>query len=277
MSVVTPDRPAPGSVAITWLRQAGFLIEGPSATVAIDPFLTDIDGQVVAPALQPEALGGVDVVLATHEHGDHLDLPAWQRLAKASARPVFVVAEPLRSLVTDAGIDEARVIGARVDEPLALDGVRVTPVPALHGVEVEDAYDHGRERSGGLDRYLGYVIELAGVRLYHAGDTLVYDDMVERLSRLQVHVALLPINGRDFFRERRGLVGNMDARESAELAESIGADLVIPMHYDSYPGNTASAGAFVDHVHRVHPTVSVMVPALGARFVYTAPTGSTSA
>ena len=200
-----------------------------------------------------------------------MDLPAWQRLAGASAQPVFVVAEPLRSLVTGAGIDDARVIGARVDEPLTLDGVTITPVPAMHGVEVEDAYDHGRERSGGLDRYLGYVVELGGVRIYHAGDTIVYDDMVERLRRLQVQVALLPINGRDFFRERRGIVGNMDDREAAALADSIGADLVIPMHYDAYPGNTASAGAFVDHVHRVHPTLSVAIPARGARFVYTAP------
>ena len=58
-SMATPDHPAtaPGSVAITWLRQAGFVLEGPAATVAIDPFLTDIDGQLVPPAVQPEALG----------------------------------------------------------------------------------------------------------------------------------------------------------------------------------------------------------------------------
>jgi L-ascorbate 6-phosphate lactonase len=261
-----------GSVAITWLRQAGFLIEGPSAAIAIDPFLTTLDGMLVPPFLRPEELGWLDAVLATHEHADHLDLPAWTRLADASARPVFVVAEPLRSLVTDAGIEHGRVIGAQPRHPLELDGVRITPVPALHGVEVADAYDHGRERSGGLDRYLGYVVDFDGVRVYHAGDTLVYDDMAERLRGLDVHVALLPINGRDAEREGRGIVGNMDAAEAAALSVAIGVDLVIPMHYETVPGNIAPVGAFVDEVRRLSIAPSVLVPAHRARTMYTAPT-----
>lgn len=261
-----------GSIAITWLRQAGFLIEGPSAAVAIDPFLTELQGMLVPPARRPEELGWLDAVLATHEHADHLDLPAWIRLAAASPKPVFVVAEPLRSMVVGAGIAAKRVLGVQPGEPLDLDSVRISPFPALHGVEVADAYNHGRERSGGLDRYLGYVVEFDGVRVYHAGDTLVYDGMAERLRGLLPHVALLPINGRDAEREGRGIVGNMDAAEAAALAVAIGVDLVIPMHYETVPGNTASVEAFVDTIRRTSQSTSVLVPAYGARTPYSPPT-----
>ena len=257
-----------GSVAITWLRQAGFVLEGPAAAVAIDPFLTDLDGTLVPPARQPEELGWLDAILATHEHADHLDLPAWRSLADVSSRPLFVVAEPLKALVAGAGIDPSRVLGAQPGHPLVIAGVTITPVPALHGVEPEDAYTHGRELSGGLDRYLGYVVELDGVRVYHAGDTLVYDDMVEQLRPLGIHVALLPINGRDADRERRGIVGNMNGREAATLAASIGVEHVIPMHYEAVAGNTASVEAFLDRVGDVHPGLSVLVPARGERVVF---------
>jgi L-ascorbate metabolism protein UlaG (beta-lactamase superfamily) len=86
-----------------------------------------------------------------------------------------------------------------------------------------------------------------------------------------VDVALLPINGRDYFREAANVVGNLSGRESAEIAAAIGADLVVPMHYDAVPGNTESVGFFVDHVQRTHPGLSVFVPAHVRPFVYTRP------
>ncbi len=52
------------------------------------------------------------------------------------------------------------------------------------------------------------------MRVYHAGDTIAYDDMVERLRALRVDVALLPINGRDHFREAQDVVGNLTPREA---------------------------------------------------------------
>ena len=71
---------------------------------------------------------------------------------------------------------------------------------------------------------LGYVVEIAGVRVYRAGDCIPYRRARPRVRALGPHLALLPINGRDFFREtERNLVGNMDAREAARLAHDIGA------------------------------------------------------
>ncbi|MFN3337820.1 MAG: MBL fold metallo-hydrolase, partial [Thermomicrobium sp.] len=62
--------------------------------------------------------------------------------------------------------------------------------------------------------FCGYVVALGGVRLYHAGDTIVYDKLGETVGALEPQVALLPINGRDWYREREDIVGNLDIREA---------------------------------------------------------------
>lgn len=258
-------------IAITWLRQAGFLVEGRDDALLFDPFLTDLPGMLVPPAATPEAVSWVTAVLASHEHADHLDGPAIGRIAAASTSPMFVVPRPLRQMAVDAGVPRERVLGVQPGDVVEIGGLRIHPVPARHGVSMRDAYTFGRELSGGDVRYLGYVVEIDGVRLYHAGDTIVDDAIVEQVRGLDVDVAFLPINGRDHFRERMDVVGNLTPREAADLAAAIGADLVIPMHYDTVPGNTESPGVFLDHLRRTHPRISACFPGAGGRVVH-APT-----
>lgn len=255
----------------TWLRQAGFLVEGAHGSVVFDPFLTELPGTLVPPARTPEQLGRVSVVLGSHEHADHIDGPAFARIAAASDVPRFVVPRPVVGLTVAAGVPEGRVIGAQPDEVIEVGAVRIHPVPARHGVHASDAYDFGQGLSDGLYRYLGYVIELDGVRVYHAGDTVAYPGMVERIRALDVHVALLPINGRDHFREQQDVVGNLTPREAADLAAAVGVDLVVPMHYETVPGNTEDPGVFVAYLRRTHPAISTFLPGLGASFRYLPP------
>ena len=96
-------------------------------------------------------------------------------------------------------------------------------MPARHGVNVPTPTPSANSCPNGLVRYLGYVVELGGVRVYHAGDCIPYAGQAERLRALRPHLALLPINGRDFFREpEHNIVGNMDFREAARLAQRHG-------------------------------------------------------
>ena len=136
-----------------------------------------------------------------------------------------------------------------------------------------DAVDHllGQELSGGLTRFLGYVLDAGGVRIYHAGDTIRFEGMEVMLRDLEIDVGLLPINGRDAEREARGIVGNLSEREAARLAGEVDLDLLIPMHYDLFERNLGSAALLVDIVDQGHPGVPVFVPprehpfVLGAR------------
>ena len=121
---------------------------------------------------------------------------------------------------------------------------------------MEDAYGDG-SAIGGRPRFVGYVLD-AEPRIYHAGDTIVTDELTAALKPLHVGVALLPINGRDPERESRGIVGNMDAAEAAELALDLGASRLVPYHWDGFRGNTVPPGTVVDAAAgRLH----VVVPA----------------
>jgi L-ascorbate metabolism protein UlaG (beta-lactamase superfamily) len=262
------DRDTDGVVTFTWLRQAGFLVEGATDSIVFDPFLTELPGMLVTPAVAPEDLGRTSVVMGSHEHADHIDGPAFARIAAASERPRFVVPAPVVDLTIAEGVPPDRVIGARPGQVIEVGSVRIHPVPARHGIHVSDAYDFGQDLSGGAFRYLGYVAELDGVHIYHAGDTIAYDGMVERLRALRVDVALLPINGRDHFREAQDVVGNLTPREAADLAAAIGTDLVVPMHYETVPGNTEAPGVFVDYLRSTHPAISTCLPGRGASFRY---------
>ena len=157
------------------------------------------------------------------------------------------------------------------DHPAKVDRITIHALPAMHGVHPHDAYSFGREMSGGLDRFLGFVFECGGVSVYHAGDTIPYDGLGRRLRELRVDIALLPINGRDATREALDIVGNMDADEAAALAIEAGVDVAIPMHYDMFAANPGDPARMVAAVQRFGGGVNVVVPARGHPFVYTRP------
>lgn len=260
-------RPPGDSIGIVALGQAGFALRSRDDLVLIDPFLTGRPDRLADPVVDPHGLLDVSVVLATHEHGDHLDLPTWAMIAGASPKARFVVPVPLVPLVSAAGISSERVTGARIGTSVQVGSVCATGVPARHAVKIEDGYSLG-DQEHGTPRFVGYVVEIDGVRLYHAGDTLAEDSLVRAVSELRPDIALLPINGRDPERERRGIVGNLSPDDAARLARDLSVTLAIPMHFDGIRGNEGRPDAFVHAMRRRHPTASVWVPGVGAALVW---------
>jgi L-ascorbate metabolism protein UlaG (beta-lactamase superfamily) len=88
-------------------------------------------------------------------------------------------------------------------------------------------------------RFLGYLLRFGEWTIYHAGDTVDYPGLAEKLQKFKVEVALLPINGRG-----RGVPGNLSGREAAQLAKRMGARLAIPCHYDMFEFNTVDPSEF---------------------------------
>jgi L-ascorbate metabolism protein UlaG (beta-lactamase superfamily) len=256
-------------VALWWLGQAGYLYRASGVTALLDPFLSPHEGRRFESMLAPEDASGLDVILCSHEHIDHLDRESLPALAAASPAARIVVPRPIVSMVTELGIAEDRVIGAQPGDKVEIEGVRIHPVPARHGVEIEDAYTFGTELSDGLVRYLGFVVESDGMRLYHAGDTILYDGMAERLREIGVDVALLPINGRDGYRESSGLVGNLNEREAALLTRDMDAETLIPIHYELFAHNRGYPARVLDAVDREDLHVNVVVPSRMEPFLVT--------
>ena len=153
-----------------------------------------------------------------------------------------------------------RVVVPPVDDPVAYGPLTVTAIPAAHE-ELDYSPEHGYP-------YLGYILKLNGVTLYHAGDCTMYEGLTERLKDHRPDVVLLPINGHDWKRTHARIIGNMTYREAADLAVEVGADLAIPMHYGMFPHNTEPPGHFVNYILDCYPTQKIKVMARYEGFVY---------
>jgi L-ascorbate metabolism protein UlaG (beta-lactamase superfamily) len=250
-------------VLLWWLGQAGVAVRSKSSLFVIDPFLTDYGsfGRLYPPPFQPEDLVGVHAFIATHDHADHIDPDGLPRLLAASPGSALVVPAPAYDRVAGL-VGAGRVRAAFVDRPLSFAGATVTPLPALHGETPTGGYGFHLD-GGGNYPYLGYVLEVAGVRICHTGDTLVYDGLAERLRAVEPDALFVPINGASWFRERRGLVGNMNVFEAAELSELSGARITVPIHWDLFADNVEDPQHFVRYANQRHPGVTVVIPAIG--------------
>jgi L-ascorbate metabolism protein UlaG (beta-lactamase superfamily) len=122
-------------------------------------------------------------------------------------------------------------------------------VPAKHN-EIE------RDENGRC-KFMGYVIGFGDWKIYHSGDTLWFDGMVELLKSFKVDVALLPINGND---PSRGVAGNLNVKEAAALGKAIETKLVIPCHYDMFTFNTADPKDFANEAEKINQAYQILKP-----------------
>jgi L-ascorbate metabolism protein UlaG (beta-lactamase superfamily) len=102
---------------------------------------------------------------------------------------------------------------------------------------------------------MGYVVRFGNWTIYHSGDTIWYDNMVDILKPFNIDVAFLPINGND---PSRGVAGNLNSIEAAQLGKQIGARLVIPHHYDLFEFNTANPDDFAREANKIQQPFRVL-------------------
>jgi len=234
---------------LTWLGQAGFLVETGGGRLLIDPFFSEHEGRTFPPPPIDEFGARIDRVLVSHEHLDHLDPPSLQGVAERSPGVEVIAPAPLREMVEGLPFRGVRP-GDRLDLP---GGVAARVVPAVHAVHPRDGYSEGDP-----PRFVGFVLEADGVAIYHAGDTIADDLVVAGLEGVRVDVALLPVNGRTYFREQEDLAGNMGPRDAVALAAHCGASVLVPIHWDLFEGNTERAGATADAAAEAGGPVHVM-------------------
>jgi L-ascorbate metabolism protein UlaG (beta-lactamase superfamily) len=235
-----------------WLGQSGFLIQWQGKHLLFDPYLSDSLTKKYAATdkphmrmtelvVAPEKLDFIDVVTSSHNHTDHLDPETLLPLTKANPELVMVCPDANRVTVRErSGLPDERIKGLDAGQSVSVAGFEFHAVPAAH-----EKLDKDKE---GRHIYLGFVVKFGPWAIYHSGDTLLFDGMVDILKPYNVDVALLPINGRAL--ERR-VAGNLWGREAAQLAKDIGAQVVIPCHYDMFSFNTATTEEFEQECKRI--------------------------
>jgi L-ascorbate 6-phosphate lactonase len=241
----------PGQVALWSLGQSGFVIKGGDTIAYIDPYLSDSVAAVGGPArrfpipIDPGAIQHADVVFATHEHMDHADGLTLGPMMAASPRATLITSPQGRELAVQAGVAAERVVVPRIGEQVTQGELTYTAVPAAHYTYVVDDAGHAR--------WMGFLITCNGVTLYHAGDTILVPELLAALEGQRIDLALLPINGRDYFREQQDMVGNLWPREAVELAAAIIARVLIGIHNDLFETNRVNPGMLFDELDRRVP------------------------
>lgn len=256
-------RAGTGTIELTWLGQAGFRVDAGDCHLLIDPFFSEHPLRTYRPERREAWIRGVTAVLCTHEHDDHLDLPFLCTLMGDDPRPEILVPAPVVDRAAGGGLPRSVLRPAPTDEAIELAGAKVWAVPSCHGFGGDAPVEYGTVAPGdppGTHRFVGYVVEAGGVRLYHAGDTVLYDGLVERMEALRPDVMIVPINGRDYMREATGCVGNLTQEEAAWLCRQVGSPIAIPTHYDAMEGNTASVGRFVDAIGPEGGVTAMVLP-----------------
>jgi L-ascorbate metabolism protein UlaG (beta-lactamase superfamily) len=265
---ICTSRPSPGCLFVWWLGQSGFLIKSGQGLLAIDLYLSEHltrkyeatdrpHVRMTRAPLRAKDLRGIDVVLASHKHSDHLDPETLPELLAASPASL-VVPESIREHALAIGLPAGAIVGLDAGDVVDRAGFRVRAVPAAH--ERLDTDRNGRHL------YLGYVIESAGRRLYHSGDSLAYDGLPEQLGSEPFDVLFLPINGRECARK---VPGNMTAAEAIDLAARIRPRFVVPHHYDMFTFNTVSVDVFQAEARRLPREVEPRILACGERWEIT--------
>jgi L-ascorbate metabolism protein UlaG (beta-lactamase superfamily) len=235
-------------VSLWWLGQSGYLICHDGVCIAVDPYLSDsltakyantnkphirMGRRVVDPSL----LNMVSLVTSSHNHTDHLDAETIGPMMQANPELQIVCSQANVAFAAERlGVDAARMTGVGRGSPLTHGPFRLHVIPAAHNTREQDADGH--------ERYIGLVIEVGGIVIYHSGDTLWYPELVSELAPWAIDVALLPINGNE---PARGVAGNLNAHEAVDLAQQIGANVLIPCHYDMFTFNTVDPLACVQY------------------------------
>ncbi|MBI2874701.1 MAG: metal-dependent hydrolase [Firmicutes bacterium] len=203
---------------LRFLGHSCFLLSDEGGSVLIDPFL---DGNPKA-AVGPDDVNP-QVILVTHAHGDHLGDTV--RIAKRTGALCISTNEIAVDLQGKGLNTHPMHLGGTKN--LEFGSVRVTP--AFHGSGI----------AGG--HACGFVVNLRGKRIYHAGDTCLFGDMKLIGERDPLDVALLPIGG-NF---------TMDAEDAVRATGLLGARCVVPMHYGTFPPIETDPESFRRQVEQV--------------------------
>lgn len=247
------------NVPVKTLGQSGIKFIFPELVVYVDPYLSnsvqELDAQdlerQVEPPFAPENVTDADWVLITHEHIDHCDPHTLPKLAAASPKAQFMGPAPVIALLKSWGIAESRLHLAEENWQILSNELEVIAVPAAH-LSVE------RDAENRL-RFLGFLLNFSGNKIYIAGDTVVCDELINALqAQLPIHTAFLPVNEHNYFKNRRGIVGNMTAREAFQLADELKFKQVVALHWDMFAINSVSPA----EIRLIHETLRTNVDLL---------------
>ncbi|VVB82586.1 Beta-lactamase superfamily domain protein [uncultured archaeon] len=202
-----------GEIELKWLGHSGFLIKNHKA-IYIDPYNIKENSEKA------------DIILITHSHYDHCSVADIKNIIKDKTK--IILTADSQSKITRFSVP----IDIQIVEPnqeLTFGEIKISTLPAYN----IDKTFHPKEEG-----WVGFLIKINGVLIYHAGDS----DLIPEMQKLTGYkqpgkefIALLPIGGKF----------TMNPEEAAEAAKLIKPNIALPTHYGTISGGKEDAEEFV--------------------------------
>jgi L-ascorbate metabolism protein UlaG (beta-lactamase superfamily) len=215
-----------GDIELKWLGHSGFLIKN-HKIIYIDPYNIKTDSEKA------------DIILITHSHYDHCSVADIKNIIKDGTKILLTADCQSKMTRFDTKIDMQIV---EPNQELTFGEIKISTVPSYN---IDKPFHQKSEE------WVGYIIKINGVIVYHAGDT----DFIPEMQRLTGYkqpgkefIALLPIGGRF----------TMNAEEAVEAAKLIQPTFAIPIHYGSIIGTKEDAEEFAKLCKEARINVNIL-------------------
>lgn len=219
------------SIDVCWVGHATVLVNFFGLHILTDPALFDRVGaqigigtlgrkRLVAPALDPGNLPRIDLVLLSHAHMDHMDLPSLARMPRSAQ----VVTAPETSDL---------LAGQQFTQPAELcwgeKSVLTTPSGEVEVRAVEVKHWGARWKFDDHRGYVGYLLKRGGKTILFGGDT-AYTDAFRQLRHHKIDLAIMPIGSYG-----RGSGNHCTPEETVRMVDEAGAHFIVPIHHSTFP------------------------------------------
>lgn len=258
------------SIAVWRIGQCGVFLKYAGKIILIDPVLEPIYGTDgicrthFLPPFSADADFPVDAVFCTHNHLDHFQPETICKLAQSHPRVHFFVPAGILDEIQDCiTLFSDRVTGIKQYQHLELfPKISVTAVAVPHDIYCADVK--------GNEKALGYVFYMGDMAIFHCGDAVATERLVADVRAAgPIHLAFLPINGRDWIRESHNIIGNMTPQEAALFGKEIGCQTIVPTHYDMICGNEENPLLFAYYMEHIQPNHAWHILRNGETYLYT--------
>ena len=256
--------PYSNELRLLWLGQAGFALNYSGKTMLIDPYLSDYlskkykgklfpHKRLMKIPIEPVKLRNIDYVFCSHPHSDHMDPETLTTLSKINPSCKFIVPSAEIEEAIRRGVKADQLSSINVNQTLKIsEKILVDAIPAAHETfKINDKNEHS---------FLGFVFTFNGIKLYHSGDCIPYDGLAENLKRLHVDIALLPINGRDEYRLKKGIAGNFKIQEVLDLCKQAEITHLIVHHFGMFAYNTVTEEELRYLETQSTPSLKIIIP-----------------
>lgn len=217
-----------GEMGVTFIGHSSFLVQLAGKNILIDPVFAKwliVLRRVRRPGVEVQDLPPIDLVVQTHAHMDHLNLPSLRAIvehtmALRAVAPQIIVPQGVDDLVAPLGFH--RIHTMRWWQTLQFDALRIVMTPSQHWGK--------RLFSDDYRGYGGYVLSAGRHSIYHSGDTAYFSGF-HQIGRLHPKIALLPIGAYspDSFRSV-----HTTPEDALQAFLDLGSERMIPMHYGTF-------------------------------------------